>query len=199
MILANPEPWEYRPGSKNASSSDACECLFLRCRGFAHVNGNAATGGGLNQPGNLALDSSGAVWLANTNGSNSLSRFSISGLGAGATATPISPAGGYTGGGLTTSTNSNYAPIAMSGNSNAWYANYDKGTVSTISNAGVALSSSTGYALADHPEGIAVDGSGNVWVTVNNGFGTSAVLYEIVGAAVPVATPILPGQFGARP
>lgn len=164
-----------------------------------YANGNPFNGGGLNQPGNLALDSAGAVWLANANGSNSLSRFSITGTGNTAVLTAISPTSGYTGGGLTTSANSNYAPVVMSGSSNAWYANYDKGTVSVLSNAGAAISPSTGYMLADHPEGLAIDGSGNVWVTINNGFGTSPLFYEMVGAAVPLATPVLPGQFGVRP
>ena len=166
---------------------------------LVYVNGNSFSGGGLNWPGNLTADGAGGMWVANTNGSNTLSRFLIAGSGSTATLTAVSPSGGYGGGGLKTSTNSTYAPVIVDGASSAWYANYDTGTVSSFTTGGVAITPSTGYALADHPEGLAIDGSGNVWVTVNNGFGTSPVLYEMIGAAVPLATPILPGQLGVQP
>ena len=49
------------------------------------------------------------------------------------------------------------------------------------------------------PHGIAIDGSGNVWVANQN----SSILTEIVGAAAPVVTPIVTAtrtsKLGLRP
>ena len=51
----------------------------------------------------------------------------------------------------------------------------------------------------NYPNGMAIDGSGNVWYEMNNDY----TLRELVGAAVPVATPLAYGtlhnQLGARP
>lgn len=68
------------------------------------------------------------------------------------------------------------------------------GSVYEISNAGVLLSEGTGYAHTyDEPYGIAVDGSGNVWVGAYAAAEPSAFVTEIVGAAVPVVTPVAAG------
>ena len=56
---------------------------------------------------------------------------------------------------------------------------------------GSLISPSGGYGYGTSvgsDRGIAVDGSGNVWVIPNNG-GNSSVL-EMVGAATPVVTPL---------
>jgi hypothetical protein len=50
------------------------------------------------------------------------------------------------------------------------------------------------------PYGVAIDGSGNVWVASRN---TSGPLTELVGAASPVVTPLAVGvelkQLGTKP
>ena len=67
-------------------------------------------------------------------------------------------------------------------------------SVSTIveaSSSGATLSGSTGYqgGSLDDPVGVAVDGSGDIWVSnlVSN------TVTELIGAAVPVITPIAAG------
>ena len=61
-------------------------------------------------------------------------------------------------------------------------------TLSELSNTGTLLSGSTGYLVTglDNPISLAIDGSGNVWVTNANGNS----LTEVVGAAAPVVTPL---------
>jgi hypothetical protein len=98
----------------------------------------------------------------------------------------ISPSGGYTGGGLSLP-----QEIALDGGGNVWITNYNA-RVSEFSNSGVAISPSTGYtssAMAN-TAGVAIDGSGNVWIS--NGV-SSTSLTELIGAAVPVITPIVAG------
>jgi streptogramin lyase len=130
----------------------------------------------MGQPYAIAIDGSSHVWIANNSGS-ALTKLSSSG-------TPLSSSG-YTGGGVTTSDS-----IAIDGAGTVWLANYTtSSSVSAFSNAGVALSPSTGFTLptSAYPHGIAVDPSGNVW-TAN--FGLSTVT-EFIGIATPVVTPIV--------
>jgi hypothetical protein len=89
------------------------------------------TGGGLNSPEGVALDSSGNVWVANLGG-NSLSKFSAVGI-------PISPSSGYTGGGL----NSPSGTIAIDSSGNVWVINGGN-SLSEFSSAGTAISPSHG-------------------------------------------------------
>jgi hypothetical protein len=75
-------------------------------------------------------------------------------------------------------------------------------SISEISSAGVAISGANGYVNLGMfaPYGIAVDGSGNVWVASDDNVGP---LTEFVGAAVPVVTPLSAGEtygmLGAKP
>ena len=164
-----------------------------------YVNNVAYSGGGLSTPAGLALDSSNSVWVVNT-GNNSLSKFTNS--GSPAVLTAASTTAGYTGGGLNFTYSRNIVPPApvLDGASNVWVPGLISG-VAEFSNAGAALSPSAGFAgSCSYSEGAAIDGSGNVWVTCSNtSFSYGTVMYEMVGAAVPLATPILPGQFGTRP
>ena len=151
------------------------------------------TGGGLNAPTKLAVNHAGNIWIANYGGD-------ITEL-SGSTGTAISPAGGYTGGGL-------YYPndVAVDGVGNVWVTNssYNLPVAVTELNGstGAPISPSTGYipsaTLLSDLGGIAIDGSGNVWMAAG-----AAGVFEMVGAAAPVVTPIAAGvmnnTLGIRP
>jgi len=164
----------------------------------APASQSAYTGGGLSTPEGIAIDSSGNVWSANYTGKtgsspaingNSISEFSNAGA-------PLSGTG-YTGG------LSGPLAIAIDGAGNAWAPDgyVISGGVTSLSNAGVASSPAGGYPayyvgspleLMDSYaalNSIAIDGSGNVWSTS----GGLPGLFELVGAAVPVITPICAG------
>jgi hypothetical protein len=161
------------------------------------------SGGGLTSPGAIAIDSSGSVWITNgsytnssgaTLNSNSVSELSGSGVA-------LSPASGFTGGGL-----NGPAGIAIDGRGNVWVANYKGGSISEFSNSGVAISPSTGFtggAGLSQPYSIAIDGSGDVWTGNDQINGDNASVTEFIGAAVPVVTPIAAGvandTLGTRP
>ena len=111
------------------------------------------TGGGLNYPSGVAIDSLGNVWVTNYN-ANSVTEMSTVG-------SILSGTSGYTGGGL----NSPYG-IAIDSSGNAWVSNYVGNSVTKISNSGSILSGASGYTGGglDGSAGIAIDGGGNVWV-----------------------------------
>jgi hypothetical protein len=141
-------------------------------------------GGGLTWPVAVAIDATGNVWAANY-GAASVSKLSSTGVA-------LSGAGYAT----PDFTNS----IAIDGSNTVWTGNID-GSVSRLTNAGTAISPSTGYiangALATM--GIAIDASGNVWATDYN----VNSLFEFVGAAGPAVVPqalaVKNGSFGVRP
>jgi len=137
--------------------------------------------------GGLAIDASGNVWSANYSGS-SVSLVSNAG-------TVIST--GYSGGGI-----DQPFGIAVDGDGTVWVANYHGASFTELAGAasaepGTILSPSTGFGTqADlvEPYGIAVDASGNVWVSnfdaVPSG-GEQGTLTEFVGLATPVKTPLV--------
>ena len=134
------------------------------------------TGGGLVFSYNLGIDASGDVWVP-----GGLSEFSKTGI-------PLSPASGYGAGG-----GSRF--LAVDGAGHIWLPGGE------LSNSGVNISTPIGYPLpgAAAPAGIAVDPSGNVWVADES----TSSLYEVVGAAAPVMTPLAAavknGKLGQRP
>ena len=127
----------------------------------------------------------GNIWVADSGtGADRISLF-----GAGGTA--ISSPTGYTGGGLNIPED-----IAIDGAGNVWVANRGTPTrrlrpiptaiLASSTTAGTAISPSTGYqAGLNLSLRIAVDGSGNVWVT-NASLNS---ITEFVGAGSPVVTP----------
>jgi hypothetical protein len=150
------------------------------------------TGGGLNDPWGLAIDANGNVWVANSGtGADSISKFSSSG-------SPVSPTAGYTGGGLNIPED-----IAIDGAGNVWVVNratnadsppYPDSAISEFNSSGAAISPSTGYqAGLNLPLRIAIDGSGNAWVS-NASLNSVS---EFVGAAAPVVTPIVANLTGS--
>ncbi len=113
----------------------------------------------------------------------------------------LSPTGGYTGGGL-----SGPAGLAIDGSGRVWIANRDNNSITEFSNSGTPLSPSTGLGTDSYvtqqvnvglsgPRGIAIDPSGNIWVT---NFTYNSVT-EFVGAATPAATPIAQTTHGKLP
>lgn len=135
-------------------------------------------------PQGAAFDSSGDLWIASSTGVSEFNRY-----GTPASSTPI------TSGGITSPLS-----LAVDGAGTVWIANAN-GTVSALSNSGAALSPSTGFsaaATASTTGGIAVDLSGNVWVTSSSG----NTVTEILGAAAPVAplsTSLVNNTVGAQP
>ena len=133
-----------------------------------------------NSPNGLAIDQRGYVWVANYAG-DSISQISNSG-------TVVS--NGYTGGGI-----DHPQGIAMDGAGSVWIANYRGTSLSQLagsssSNPGAALSPTIGWgsdANLLEAFAIAIDASGNLWVT---NFGSNT-LTEFIGLAVPVKTPLI--------
>jgi streptogramin lyase len=141
----------------------------------------------------VAIDSADNVWFASSRNST-LGKADTNGA-------MVSPAGGYTGGGL-----GGPAGIAIDGSNRVWIANRDASSISEFSNSGTALSPTTGFGTDSYvsdgvnvglsgPRGIAIDPSGNVWVA---NFTYNSVT-EFVGIATPVATPISATNHGKLP
>jgi streptogramin lyase len=132
----------------------------------------------------VAIDSADKVWYA-SNKNNAIGVSDKNG-------TLVSPANGYTGGGLKAP-----AQLAVDGSNRIWVANRDGNSLSAFTNTGVALSPATGYQAPgiSNPRGLAIDASGNIWLTSF----TNNSLTEFVGIATPSATPITPTNHGLRP
>jgi streptogramin lyase len=132
----------------------------------------------------VAIDSADNVWYV-SNKNNAIGVSDKNGI-------LVSPASGYTGGGL-----KGPAQIAIDGSNRVWVANRDGNSLSTFTNSGVAISPATGYQSSgiSNPRGLAIDASGNVWLT---NFTYNSIT-EFIGIATPSATPISPANHGQRP
>jgi hypothetical protein len=132
----------------------------------------------------IAIDSADNVWYASAK-NNALGVSDKNGV-------LVSPANGYTGGGL-----KGPAQIAIDGSNRVWVANRDGNSLSAFTNTGAAISPTTGYQAdgISGPRGLAIDASGNVWLT---NFTYNSIT-EFVGIATPSATPISPTNHGQRP
>jgi hypothetical protein len=172
-IDANQDAWIANLGDTTLTnlSADGTKSSFVSC---------------CNAPAGLAIDQKGYIWAANYYG-DSVSQISSSGA-------VISS--GYTGGGLV-----HPQGLAIDGAGNVWVANYrsDPNTHLTSltelagSNAsapGKVLSPASGWGTDAgllEAFALAVDASGNLWVT---NFGSNT-LTQFVGVAPPVKTPLL--------
>ncbi len=130
----------------------------------------------------LALDGAGSVWAANYYG-NSVSRVSATGV--------VDAAGPYTATGLVGAQG-----LAVDGAGAVWVSSLRAPGIVELAGAGSStaagalVSPNIGWATdagLDQATGLAIDASGNVWVS-NFAAGT---VTELVGAATPVKTPIL--------
>ncbi len=137
-------------------------------------------------PASIAIDSNGYAWIA-TQG-NQVVKFPSAGM----TGTPFS-VGSFDDG------------IAIDGAGDVWVSDQDGLAIQELNNSGTSLTGANGYAHSTganfiDPDGIAIDGSGNVWYSSP---GTPAAVYELIGAGVPVVTPIAYGvahsTLGTRP
>ena len=118
------------------------------------------TGGGLNTPGALALDSSGNVWTANYFGSVT----ELSSIGQ-----PISPAAGFTGGSL----NESYG-LTVNADESVWVTdeqtpsgiNNADGNMTVLNSKGQVISGADGFSGGGiyFPVSAAADTDGSVWV-----------------------------------
>ena len=131
-----------------------------------------------------ALDSIGNIWFVSSK-NNAIGKSDPTGK-------PISPAGGYTGGGLNSP-----GGIAIDGAGTVWITNRSTNSISAFTNTGKAITPSNGYTAdgVSGPRGIAIDPSGNLWIT---NFTYNSVT-EFLGLAAPTATPISPTNHGQRP
>jgi len=142
--------------------------------------GSPYSGGGVNEPIAIAMDGAGNAWISNY-GNNSVAKLANSG-------SAISSSAGYTGGGLN---KPNECAIAIDGAGSAWIANQGSNSVTVISSANAFLSGANGFTggSLNTPSSVAIDGSGDAWITNSVG----ATVTELIGAAVPVITPISAG------
>ncbi|WP_158942189.1 hypothetical protein [Granulicella sp. S190] len=131
-----------------------------------------------------AIDSANNIWYS-SNKNNAIGESDKNGL-------LLSPATGYTGGGISAP-----AQLAVDGANRIWVANRDGNSLSAFSNSGKPISPTTGYLAPglNTPRGLAIDASGNVWIT-NTGFNS---ITEFIGIATPASTPISAGTHGQRP
>jgi hypothetical protein len=158
---------------------------------------NGYSGGGLNFPDAIAIDSSGDAWMLNSSdctctpgGSFHIVELSSSGssLG-GASGFLVTNLDGPTG-------------IAIDGGDNVWITNFSSNAVTELTSPWTVASPPPSEYMGggmNGPGGVAIDGSGDVWVA-NNG---NKSVTEIIGAAVPVVTPLSVGvknnALGTRP
>jgi sugar lactone lactonase YvrE len=134
----------------------------------------------------IAIDSGGYLWTSNYY-SNSVSLVTSSG----------SLISSFTGGGL-----SQPHTIAVDGAGNVWVANFASNSITELSGStsttpGTILAPASGFggdAGLDEPYGLAIDASGNVWVSNFDATptpGQQGTLTQFVGLATPVKTPLL--------
>ncbi len=154
--------------------------------------------------GGIAVDHNNNAWIAVSGNGNV---FEINNAG-----TFVSPYGGYVTGG-------NAQSITIDGLGNVWAGGYNAtsaapttpGTLIEFNNAGTLVSPAGGYIASNTipvapapPDGIHIDGSGNIWIAGTfNGSTNHSALSEVIGIAAPVVTPrsvaITNNTLGTRP
>lgn len=161
---ANQNAWLAGQGQVVRIAPDGTYSRFACCRG----------------PSGIAIDQTGSVWIADYNASSVVRMLSN-----GTVAQTTQGTGGivYPNG------------IAIDGAGSVWTSNYQGDSISELTGSntaapGTAISPSNGFATDANlhsPFGIAIDASGNLWVS--NLYGNT--LTQILGAAAPIKTPLL--------
>jgi streptogramin lyase len=132
----------------------------------------------------IGIDASGTAWVAEDEGAGGTTPDIVNLTISAASQSQTE----YSGDGLLDATG-----IAIDGAGNVWVTNDNNGTglgVSEFSNSGTGLSPKEFLGGGSNsPASIAIDGSGNVWTAA----GDAATVSELIGAAVPVVTPIAAG------
>jgi len=152
----------YQPISSSAPDEWSLSLHYTSGGGFG---GSGTTASGSSA---LAVDASGNIWITNQS-INSVSEWS--GLGAAYSPdTSGSTPGGFTGRGI-------YAPaaVAVDPSGYIWIVN-GNGTLTKLDSLGTTVTGSTfsGGGLSSEGTGIAIDGSGNIWVTSSGSPGSVA-------------------------
>lgn len=142
-----------------------------------------------------AIDSSGNVWSLSYGSAGYLSKTAPNGA---------------TGSSYTYPSQNNENSLSIDGAGNVWVQNFDSksyNVISEVNNSGVLLTPAAGFLPiggvsgnpGNSPDGVAVDGSGNLWFVMQ----FDATMHQLVGASIPVATPIAYGtannKLGSRP
>jgi hypothetical protein len=112
---------------------------------------NGYSVGTLTNPGGIAIDPAGNVWVS---GSGQVAKLSSSG-------SLLSGANGFTGGGLNTPSG-----IAVDGQGNAWVSDSGSKSLIKLDNSGNILSGASGFTTGANfaPGGMAIDSAGDAWV-----------------------------------
>jgi sugar lactone lactonase YvrE len=181
-IDANHNAWfanqAAQAGSVTSISSDGSQVNTTVC------GGDAPSGVATDAVAVASNAATGHVWTTNYY-SDSVSELALHSDGS---VTVVST--GYTGGGILHPNG-----IAIDGGGNVWVTNYRGASISELQGAnasqpGGLLSPSAGFgsdASLSAPFGLAIDASGNVWVS-NQG---SSTITQFLGAATPVKTPVV--------
>jgi hypothetical protein len=159
-------------------------------------------------PGGVAIDANGNGWGSNSPSPNNTAEQFPGTFGSGQYS-------GNFGFGFNGGLNGDYG-VAVDGNDNIWYANVAGNSVSLFKNLGTAtaqaqvsataISPSLGYTaggIMSGPKQIAIDLSGDVWVTNTSSSGAGYSVTELIGAAAPTYTPLAlaakNNKLGAKP
>jgi hypothetical protein len=164
VIDASQNVWTMVGSSSNAAGK--LNAIFEFGQDFTSLSpASGYTDSTLNGPYGLAFDLTGNLWIANTNASN-LTEYASNG-------TFLKS---VTGGGV-----SGPAYVAVDKSNNVWVANFGLGSnypgASEFTNAGVALSGTSGYSGAGvdgYQQGVAIDASGDAWFSATSDIGRFA-------------------------
>ncbi|AFL88214.1 hypothetical protein Terro_1925 [Terriglobus roseus DSM 18391] len=138
-----------------------------------------------NAPAGIALDSAGNIWAANFSGDS---------------VSEVRPSGNVASAGYTLGTGTQPQGIAVDSANHVWVANTLTGTLTQLQGEtgtgtpGTLLSGTNGYGAAaslKNPQRLAIDPSGNLWVTSYGDTATNGAVMEFIGAAAPVKTPLI--------
>jgi streptogramin lyase len=149
--------------------------------GLAISSSTGYSGGGLHEPTAIAIDLSGNAWVANLSGTG---ESEFQGFA------PVSPSNGYA-----VCAGPSSHGVAIDGQNQVWFANefgfsgvvdaegsQNAGCIGVLTNSGTTVGS-YGSSYLDGPFGIAIDGTGNVWIS--NQSGNS--LTELSSSGAPIS------------